>query len=66
MCTSRVRARAGWARGMTECGLDGEPAASLDALYEVAALARVRYEEIITEAAGGVTLLFAPLKGRRG
>jgi len=47
-----------------QCGLDGEPAASLDALYEVAALARVRYEETITEAAGGVTLLFAPLKGR--
>ena len=47
-----------------QCGLDGEPAASLDALYEVAALARVRYEEIITKAAGGVTLLFAPLKGR--
>ncbi len=47
-----------------QCGLDGEPAATLDALYEVAALARVRYEEIITKAAGGVTLLFAPLKGR--
>ena len=47
-----------------QCGLDGEPAATLDALYEVAALARVRYEEIITKAAGGVKLLFAPLKGR--
>ena len=31
-----------------QCGLDGQPAASLDALYEVAALARVRFEEIMT------------------
>ena len=27
-----------------QCGLDGEPAASLDALYEVAKLARVQFE----------------------
>ncbi len=47
-------------------GLDGEPAASLDALYEVAALARVQFEEIMTAACpeSGVKLMFAPLKGR--
>ena len=49
-----------------QCGLDGEPAASLDALYEVAALARVQFEEIMTAACpeSGVKLMFAPLKGR--
>ena len=48
-----------------QCGLDGEPAASLDALYEVAALARVQFEEIMTAACpDGVTLKIAPLKGR--
>uniref|UniRef100_A0A7S4A2P2 RelA/SpoT domain-containing protein n=1 Tax=Pelagomonas calceolata TaxID=35677 RepID=A0A7S4A2P2_9STRA len=47
-------------------GLDGEPAASLDALYDVAALARVQFEEIMTAACpeSGVKLMFAPLKGR--
>ena len=29
-----------------QCGLDGQPAASLDALYEVAALASVQFEQI--------------------
>uniref|UniRef100_A0A7S4A3E2 RelA/SpoT domain-containing protein n=1 Tax=Pelagomonas calceolata TaxID=35677 RepID=A0A7S4A3E2_9STRA len=49
-----------------QCGLDGKPAASLDALYEVAALARVQFEEIMTAACpeSGVKLMFAPLKGR--
>jgi len=49
-----------------QCGLDGEPAASLDALYEVAPLARVQFEEIMTAACpeSGVKLMFAPLKGR--
>ena len=49
-----------------QCGLDGEPAASLDALYEVAKLARVQFEEIMTAACpeSGVKLMFAPLKGR--
>jgi hypothetical protein len=49
-----------------QCGLDGEPAASLDALYEVAALAKVQFEEIMTAACpeSGVKLMFAPLKGR--
>ena len=49
-----------------QCGLDGEPAASLDALYEVAALARVQFGEIMTAACpeSGVKLMFAPLKGR--
>jgi len=49
-----------------QCGLDGEPTASLDALYEVAALARVQFEEIMTAACpeSGVKLMFAPLKGR--
>ena len=49
-----------------QCGLDGEPAASLDALYEVAALARVQFEEIMTAVCpeSGVKLMFAPLKGR--
>ena len=49
-----------------QCGLDGEPAASLDALYEVAALASVQFEEIMTAACpeSGVKLMFAPLKGR--
>jgi len=48
-----------------QCGLDGEPAASLDALYEVAALASVQFEEIMTAACpDGVTLKIAPLKGR--
>ncbi|CAH0363800.1 unnamed protein product, partial [Pelagomonas calceolata] len=48
-----------------QCGLDGEPAASLDALYEVAALASVQFEQIMTAACpDGVTLKIAPLKGR--
>ena len=48
-----------------QCGLDGEPAASLDALYEVAALANVQFEKIMTSVCpDGVTLKFAPLKGR--
>mgnify|MGYP001199571054 CR=1 FL=1 len=49
-----------------QCGLDGEPAASLDALYEVAALARVQLEEIMTAACpeSGVKLMFAPLSVR--
>jgi tetratricopeptide (TPR) repeat protein len=49
-----------------QCGLDGEPAASLDALYEVAALACVEFKEIMTAACpeSGVKLMFAPLKGR--
>jgi tetratricopeptide (TPR) repeat protein len=49
-----------------QCGLDGEPAASLDALYEVAKLARVHFEQIMTAACpgSGVKLMFAPLKGR--
>jgi tetratricopeptide (TPR) repeat protein len=48
-----------------QCVLDGEPAASLDALYEVAALASVEFKEIMTAACpDGVTLKFAPLKGR--
>ncbi len=48
-----------------QCGLDGLPAASLDALYEVAALASVQFEEIMTAACpDGVTLKIAPLKGR--
>ena len=48
-----------------QCGLDGEPAASLDALYEVAN-AGVQFEEIMTDACpeSGVKLMFAPLKGR--
>ena len=46
-------------------GLDGKPTESLDALYEVAALAKVRFEEIMTAACpDGVTLMIAPLKGR--
>jgi tetratricopeptide (TPR) repeat protein len=48
-----------------QCGLDGEPAASLDALYEVAKLANVQFEEIMRAACpDGVTLKIAPLKGR--
>ena len=45
-----------------QCGLDGQPAASLDALYEVATLARVQFEEIMTAACpeSGVKLMFAP------
>ena len=44
-----------------QCGLDGEPAASLDALYEVAALAKVQFEEIMTAACpeSGVKLMCA-------
>ena len=46
-------------------GLDGKPTESLDALYEVAALAKVRFEDIMTAACpDGVTLMIAPLKGR--
>ena len=49
-----------------QCGLDGEPVASLDALYEVAALASTEFKEIMTAACpeSGVKLMFAPLKGR--
>ena len=48
-----------------QCGLDGEPAASLDALYEVATLASARFKEILTAACPtSVTLKIAPLKGR--
>jgi len=48
-----------------QCGLDGKPAASLEALYEVATLASVKFKEILTAACPtDVTLLIAPLKGR--
>ena len=48
-----------------QCGLDGKPTESLDALYEVAALANVQFKEIMTAACpDGVTLKIAPLKGR--
>ena len=48
-----------------QCGLDGKPTESLDALYEVAALANVQFNEIMTAACpDGVTLKIAPLKGR--
>jgi len=48
-----------------QTGLDGKPTESLDALYEVAKLASVKFKEILTAACPtGVTLLIAPLKGR--
>lgn len=48
-----------------QCGLDGKPAESLDALYEVAALATVEFKAILTGACPeGVELKLAPLKGR--
>ena len=48
-----------------QTGLDGKPTESLDALYEVAALASVKFKDILTAACPtDVTLLIAPLKGR--
>ena len=47
-----------------QCGLDGEPAASLDALYKVAALAKEKYDEIVKKACpGSVELKLASLAG---
>ena len=48
-----------------QCGLDGKPAESLDALYATAKKARAIYAETMTDAcAGTVPLKLAPLKGR--
>lgn len=49
-----------------QCGPDGKPAESLEALYEVAELARVVYSEVITDACtgGAAEIIVAPLKGR--
>ena len=55
-------------RGGDECqqrGLDGTPTASLDPLYEIAALAREVYAEVMNDVCeGGPPLNLAPLKGR--
>ena len=48
-----------------QTGLDGKPTESLDALYEVAKLASVKFKDILAAACpAGVTLKIAPLKGR--
>ena len=48
-----------------QCGLDGKPAESLDALYATAKKARAIYAETMTDAcAGTVPLRLARLKGR--
>ena len=48
-----------------QTGLDGKPTESLDALYEVAALASVKFKAILTGACPeGVELKLAPPKGR--
>ncbi len=46
-------------------GLDGKPVASLDPLYEIAALAREVYANVMNDLCkGGPPLNLAPLKGR--
>ena len=56
-----------WRSG-DECqqrGLDGKPTASLDPLYEIAALAREVYANVMNDVCeGGPPLNLAPLKGR--
>ena len=56
-----------WRSG-DECqqrGLEGKPTASLDPLYEIAAMAREVYAEVMNDVCeGGPPLNLAPLKGR--
>ena len=56
-----------WRSG-DECqqrGLDGKPTASLDPLYEIAAMAREVYADVMNDVCeGGPPLNLAPLKGR--
>ena len=49
-----------------QCGPDGKPAESLEALYEVAERAHLVYSEVVTDACAKCVAepIFAPLKGR--
>jgi len=47
-----------------QCGLDGSPAATIDALYAVSERARPLYESAIKKALGRDDFAAAPLKGR--